>query len=85
MLLQDVLPWLRRRPFRPFRLRLADGGAYEVRHPDQVRSTQTALTILVLGGDPEAEEAYDTVDLFHVTRIQPMPPPPPPPPSASGA
>jgi hypothetical protein len=32
----DLLEYLRRRPFEPFRIEVFDGSAYEVRHPELV-------------------------------------------------
>jgi hypothetical protein len=73
MVMQDVLAWLHRRPFQPFRFHLDDGTAYEVHHPDQVALGTLSLDILVPGIDPAIAEFYETIDLFHITRIQPPP------------
>jgi len=72
---EDILHWLRERPFRPFRLTLSNGVTYEVRHPDLVLVGRSALTI----GTPVAGAAFpiydrlDSVALVHINQIEPLP------------
>jgi hypothetical protein len=72
---------LRRQPFQPLRLTLADGRTYKITHP---RLAIVGKSILALGltrpGDPE--DIYDRlvmVDLDqieHVESLEPITPPP---------
>jgi hypothetical protein len=68
----DLLRWLRVRPFRPFRIHLLDGTVYEVRHPDQVRVGRHSFEIPCREEDHDLGEEYETVSLLHVTRIRPI-------------
>lgn len=68
--LRDIL---RQQPFEPFRLVMTDGAGYEIRHPDLLwigqRSAMVGLT-----GDPGRTfyERAVRVDLWHVTRVEPL-------------
>jgi hypothetical protein len=42
---QQILNEVRRSPFEPFRLVLADGARYDIRHPDQCMVTPKSVTI----------------------------------------
>jgi hypothetical protein len=70
---EDILGVVRRRPFQPFRFFVSDGSVYDVRHPELVmlgkRSVAVGLTT-----EP-TQTVYDrlaTVDLLHITRLEPL-------------
>ena len=52
-------------PFRPFTIRLADGRAYEVPHPDFLSYSPSGRTIIVHNLD----ESYGVLDLLLVTDL----------------
>lgn len=67
----DLLKRLTQRPFRPFALRLLDGGAFEIRRADLIMVTRTAALI----GAPAATNAplvdqFHLVELRHVARLE---------------
>jgi hypothetical protein len=71
---QDLLPYLQRIPFRPFRLHLDDGRIIEVRHPElMILGKRTAAV-----ASPAADETVDvldrviTVSLLHIVTIEPV-------------
>jgi hypothetical protein len=70
---EDLLDRLRERPFRPFRLVLTEGTAYEVRHPELFLLGKRSA---VIGLTPDPEQVvYDRtamVDLFHIVRLEPL-------------
>lgn len=47
MPLEDILAFLRRRPFVPFRIHLTDGSAHEVRHPEMLMAGARSVAISV--------------------------------------
>ncbi|HVS35477.1 MAG TPA: hypothetical protein VMS17_07820 [Gemmataceae bacterium] len=64
----------RRQPFKPFRVVLTTGAAYDVRHPDLIMVGQRSVA-LGITQDP-AGTAYDRifqVDLLHVVGIEELP------------
>jgi hypothetical protein len=73
MPLEDVLAFLRRRPFVPFLLHLTDGTSHEVRHPEMLMPGARSL-VLGIPVDP-AVPIYvrtETIALVRVVRLQPL-------------
>jgi hypothetical protein len=68
---EDLEKKLRNRPFRPFRLYLTDGSAYDVRHPELMMLGRR-MAVVGLASDP-AETIFDRsvdIDLFHIVRTE---------------
>jgi hypothetical protein len=57
---------LHQTPFRPFTVRMADGRAIDVPHPDFVASTPTGRTVIVVHPD----ESYSVLDLLLMSEIE---------------
>jgi hypothetical protein len=68
----EIRRWLRRQPFRPFRLHVLETTFYEIRHPEQALIAQSTITIdLPNAGDPMAlGEHYVTIALLHVSKLE---------------
>lgn len=66
----DIFKHTKKQPFRPFRVFLSDGAAYDVRHPEMILVTQREIAIGIErnGGELPFEMAY--CDPIHVTRIE---------------
>jgi len=60
-----VREWLNRRPFEPFVLRLSNGEAYEIRHPENLAIGKTRLVVV----DPQTDRTA-FVALIHVNSIE---------------
>lgn len=76
MPIEEVLNYLRARPFVPFRVCLLDGTVYEVHHPELLLPGARSLTI-GLNADP-TQPVYEpgrivTVSLLAVSRLEPLP------------
>ncbi len=56
---------MHRQPFRPFFIKLADGTAYHVRHPDFVAVTHRSELVFV--GD---DEGFHEIDMRLVAEIE---------------
>ena len=69
----DVRNWLDTRFFRPFRIYLTNGHAFDIRHPTQVSIGSSTATIQTASADilpaPEVE-----VSLVHITHLEPISP-----------
>ena len=71
----DILEYVRRKPFKPFRLTLTDGRTYEVHHPELA---MVGFSIVVIGvpapnsTDPVFQRAV-TVDLAHIMEAEHLP------------
>ena len=64
---------LRQRPFRPFRLVMSSGEAYEVRHPELawVLKNDILVGTDIVADDMPAE--FRICPLLHVATVEPLP------------
>ena len=67
----EVLAYLRRQPFEPFRIHLTDGTIYEVRHPDQCIVTRTAVHVAISKTNLAYAQGVAAYALLHINRIEP--------------
>ena len=65
MNMETIREWIGRWPFEPFVLKLSNGEAYDVRHPENVAIGKTRLAIVY----PE-DDRFVHVSLIHVNSIQ---------------
>jgi hypothetical protein len=70
----DLRPFLRQKPFRPFRWTLTDGRTCDIRHPELVALGRSSLFIgFPRLDDPELlYDDYVVVSLLHVMQTQPV-------------
>ena len=54
------------RPFRPFRMHVADGGHVDVLHPEFIAYTPTGRTVVVT----KLDETFEVIDLLLVSRLE---------------
>ncbi len=54
------------RPFRPFRVHLADSRAFEVKHPEFLARSESGRTISIADSD----DAFEIIDLLLVTSLE---------------
>jgi hypothetical protein len=68
-----ILAASRRRPFLPFRLHLADGGVFDVRHPEMLMMAPAYLVVGVpAASGPPLTERVITLALGHVAQLEPL-------------
>jgi hypothetical protein len=63
---------LRQRPFRPFRVVMSSGEAYEVRHPEMAWVTKNDLFIGIDVADDGLPADARMCPLFHVAMVEPL-------------
>ncbi len=68
----EVRAKLRKRPFRPIRIYISDGAAYDVRHPEMAAVSRTEVAIGLAPIDDDLPERFAYVDPMHITRIEPI-------------
>jgi hypothetical protein len=62
---QMLESYLKAEPFRPFRVYLASGRTFDVRHPELVKILKSSFLIFKPSPDaPELPEAWDSVSLM---------------------
>jgi hypothetical protein len=70
---QDIHGALRREPFRPFRLHVADGGHYDIERPDLCAPGSSCVFIGIPGPEGLTFERYAIIDVDQVTRLEVLP------------
>ncbi|MGO9468566.1 MAG: hypothetical protein ACLQVF_30925 [Isosphaeraceae bacterium] len=69
----DLLTWVRERPFRPFRICLNSGRTCDIRHPEMLKVGRSTVNIYSYTGEPEDPyERMEMVGLLLIERIEPI-------------
>lgn len=67
---QEILGYLKAVPFQPFRIHMASGKTFDVRHPEMVRVGRSSIILFTLVSDhPEIHDRWETVSLMLVEHI----------------
>ena len=61
-----------RRPFEPFSVRLSNGDAYEVRHPEMALLLRNGIYVAVPNGGDQLPERAVWCSLLHVAAVEPL-------------
>jgi hypothetical protein len=79
MTTEQIMQRRRAQPFRPFRLKAADGRRYDVRHPLLIARAGTAVIIGIPAAGDAAPLCERTVRLFakEIVGVEPIPERPP--------
>lgn len=69
-----IINFVSAEPFRPFRISMASGKVFEIRHPEMVQVGKTTMTIFTyLSEDAEeAKEREHEVSLLLIESIEPI-------------
>ena len=57
---------LHKEPFSEFTIRMTDGRAFEVAHPDLVALSPSGRTVIVY----QPDESFSVLDLLHMSELQ---------------
>jgi hypothetical protein len=69
---QNFCDLLTAKPFKPFRLVLSSGQAYDVRHPEVAFLSRTSIYIGIDVADDNVPADYKMCSLLHVTAVEPL-------------
>lgn len=72
MTVQTFRDLLRAQPFKPFRLIMSSGLAYEVRHPEMAWLTRTDILVGIDADKEGVPSEFRICSLLHVTSVEPM-------------
>jgi hypothetical protein len=62
---KTVLEYVKAVPFRPFRVQMASGRTYDVRHPEMIKVLKTYMLIFSsVDDDPEIPDEAQSVSLM---------------------
>jgi hypothetical protein len=65
-----VLTYVRAEPFRPFRIHMASGKTFDVRHPEMVRVGKTNLIVFsFVSEQPDVFDEWQSVSLMLIETI----------------
>jgi hypothetical protein len=67
-----VRDMLRQRPFRPFRVVMSSGEAYDIRHPEMAWVTKNDLFVGIDGTADGLPADARICPLFHVAILEPL-------------
>jgi len=65
---QEILGYVRAEPFRSFRLHMASGRTFEVRHPEMVRVGTTSAVVFDYAGNDDG--LYERIELLGLLPIK---------------
>lgn len=67
---QELLGYLKAKPFRPFRIHLASGETFDVRHPEMVRVGRNSLILFTFVSDnPDLYDRWETISFLLMERL----------------
>jgi len=67
---QEILAYVRAAPFRPFRIRMNSGRTFDIRHPEMMRITRSALVICsAVSETPYVYDTWESVSLLLIESI----------------
>jgi hypothetical protein len=72
MTVQTFRDLLREKPFKPFRLVMSSGQAYEVRHPEMAMLTRSDILVGIDEADDGVPANFKICSLLHVTAVEPL-------------
>jgi hypothetical protein len=73
MMPREILNYITAEPFRPFRLHVASGRVFEVRHPEMAQVGKTTVTVFgTSDDDPLKAERWQKLSLMLVESIEPI-------------
>jgi hypothetical protein len=67
---QTLMLYTKAQPFRPFRINMASGKCFDIRHPEMVKFGKTYVVIFsYVSDEPELVDRWDTVSLMLIENI----------------
>jgi hypothetical protein len=71
----EILRYVRATPFRPFRIHMASGQTFDIRHPEMVRvGTRDIIIFKLVSDTPDVYDDWDTVGLLLIESISHLEP-----------
>jgi hypothetical protein len=62
---QSLLGYVKAEPFRPFRLHMASGRTFDVRHPEMVKVLKSSILVFKANGESaDIPEDWESVSLM---------------------
>jgi hypothetical protein len=68
---RKVVEYVTAEPFRPFRMRMASGQSFDIRHPEMILVGRSSVSVYTVAGEEENEKWHD-VSLMLMKTIEPI-------------
>jgi hypothetical protein len=72
MTARKLIDYVAAEPFRPFRINMASGRAYEIRHPENIAVTKTTAKIFAPADDSANDDRWHDVSLLLMESVEPI-------------
>ena len=70
---QSILEYVRAEPFRPFRIHMASGRVFEIRHPEVIRVLRSSVLVFSLvRNNPDIPDEFHNVSLMLTESVSPI-------------
>ncbi|HKD38459.1 MAG TPA: hypothetical protein VKB78_16715 [Pirellulales bacterium] len=67
---QELLKYLKAQPFRPFRIHMASGEMFDVKHPEMARVARSSLLLFTFVSDSkDILDNWETLSLMLMERL----------------
>lgn len=71
MTFKKVAEYVEAEPFRPFRIKMASGQSFDIRHPEMILVGRSSVRVYTVAGDDTHEKWHD-VSLMLMETIEPV-------------
>ena len=69
---RKLIDYVSAEPFRPFRINMASGQTFDVRHPENVAVSRSSIRIFAPLDDSTADERWHDVSLMLMESVEPL-------------
>ena len=69
---RKLIEYVSAEPFRPFRIKMASGQAFEVRHPENIAVSRSSTKIFMPSDDSDTDERWHDVSLLLIESVEPL-------------
>lgn len=68
---RKLIEYVSAEPFRPFRINMASGQKFSIRHPENIAVSRSSVKIYAPVDDSNADERWHDVSLMLIESIEP--------------
>lgn len=62
---QTILDYVKAEPFRPFRIHMASGRTFDIRHPEMLKVLKSYVVVFESGGnETDLSDRFETISLM---------------------
>ena len=71
MTLRKIVDYVSAEPFRPFRIKMGSGQAFEIRHPEMILFSRSTVRVYT-GTEDEQNDQWHDVSMMLMETIEPI-------------